>query len=208
MRERRQPVQSSEVERLLHLATFALPFCSTHGQACVSLPLGRDGRQFWPVRSSRFRDWRLSSFLSESEFPPADRSLRRVLRAIEARAHRSGATYPLHLRVAARGHPHRPNSLTLDLANHCGDVVEISPHGWEVTPFTDICFRRSRGILPLPRPAHTPADTPVPAPAETPVSLEPLRALLNLAHPQDWHRILAWLLAALRPALRAPLFRA
>jgi len=204
MRERRQPVQSSEVERLLHLATFALPFCSTHGQACVSLLLGRDGRQFWPVRSSRFRDWLLSSFLSESDLPPGDRSLRRVLRAIGARAHRSGPISPLHLRVAARGHPHRFTSLTLDLANHCGDVVEISPHGQEVTPFTDICFRRSRGILPLPRPA----GTPVPAPAETPASLEPLRALLDLAHPQDWHRILAWLLAALRPALRAPLFRA
>jgi len=141
MRERHQPVQPSEVERLLHYATSALPFCSTHGQACVSLPLGRDGRQFCPVRSSRFRDWLLSSYLSESDLPPGDRSLRRVLRAIEARARRSGPIYPLHLRVAARGHPHRPNSLALDLANHCGDVVEISPHGWEVTPFTDLWGR-------------------------------------------------------------------
>lgn len=194
----------SQAEQLLECATAAVPFSSTHGQACVSLPLGPDGQQVFPLRSDRFRDWLVNRFYSQYELPPDDRSLRQALRTLEARAHCSGQRLPVERRIAAVGpgsHPTQPaGRLVLDLANDQGEVVEITGDAWQVAPGANVYFRHSRGKLSLPRPAQT---------ADPPAQLDALRSCLNLASEapnqpgpsrrSGWLRCLAWLLAALRP---------
>jgi hypothetical protein len=77
--------------------------------------------------------------------------------------------------------------IVLDLADRPAGAVEITAEGWTYHfQFDKYPFYRPQGIFDIRKP-------------EGPGSLEPLRDLLNLAMPADWLRVLAWLLAALRP---------
>src|SRR3989442_9752452 len=77
--------------------------------------------------------------------------------------------------------------IVLDLAGRPGGGVEITAEGWTYHfQFDKYPFYRPQGIFDIRKP-------------EGPGSLEPLRDLLDLATPADWLRVLAWLLAALRP---------
>jgi hypothetical protein len=180
-----------QVDLLLQTASFAVPFLSDQGQAFVCLALGAKGQQVFPLRSPAFRDWLVDSFYRQYEFPPDDRSLRKVLRTLQAQAFCRGERRPVRCRTAASQDPCGEPTLLLDLNNDQGEVVEITPGRWRVTDELDFAFRRGRGTLSLPKPIE-PAD-PVEA-------LNTLRALLNLSADRDWLRCLVWLLAALRPS--------
>src|SRR5437899_8212558 len=82
--------------------------------------------------------------------------------------------------------------LYLDLADEHWRAVTIGPDGWRVLGCPLVRFRRSPGILPLPVPQRG-------------GSVEILRSFLNLSSKNDFVLVLAWLLAALRPAGPYPL---
>jgi len=76
----------------------------------------------------------------------------------------------------------------LDLADEQWREVEIGPEGWRVNKFPPVRFRRPGGMLPLPVPEHG-------------GSIEDLWPILNLSSRNDFVLVVAWLLAALRPAI-------
>ena len=107
--------------------------------------------------------------------------------ALEARAQFDGPQRAVHIRTAAH-----EGRIYLDLADDCWRAIEIGPDGWRVVAAPPVRFRRAAGMLPLPMPMRG-------------GSVEALAPFLNLNGPGDFVLIVAWLLAALRPAGPYPL---
>jgi len=93
----------------------------------------------------------------------------------------------VHLRVAEHN-----GALYLDLADNHWRAVEVTPAAWQIVSAPPVPFRRTPGLLPLPAP-------------QCGGSIIALQSLLNLASNDDFILIVAWLLAALRPAGPYPL---
>ena len=149
-----------QTEFLLNHSASASPFASTAGQAFVSLPLGACSHQVCSILSPRFRDWLIDAFYRDHGEPPADYALRQTIRTLEARALSSGPRLPVHRRIAARGNPCQPDAILLDLDNADGEIVEITPAGWQITTDPTAAFLHSRGNaeLPPPTPPSPPAN--------------------------------------------------
>jgi len=69
--------------------------------------------------------------------------------------------------------------------NPSWQVVEITPHGWQVIDESPVRFRRSKAMLPLP--------TPMPG-----GHINQLRGFVNVDD-DTWRLVVAWLVATLRP---------
>jgi hypothetical protein len=175
-----------QTEFLLNHSATASTFASTTGQAFVSLPLGPFSHQVCSVLSPRFRDWLIDAFYREHNEPPSDYALRQTIRAIEARALSNAPRLAVHRRIAARGHPRHPDAILLDLGNADGEIVEITPDGWQITTDPTAAFLHSRGNVELPHPIAPAHDCILP-PA------------LNFATDADRTRLTVWLLSALNP---------
>ncbi|MDP8983067.1 MAG: AAA family ATPase [Acidobacteriota bacterium] len=171
------------------MSASATPFASQHGQACISVPIGVEAHQVVPLRSHRFRNWLIESYLREYGVVPGSGALRDALRALEARA----LCFDSPRRHVDARVTSLPRRLTLDLANNAGDVVEITPGSWRVTDGLSSFAASPRGAQPLPAPIEAPA-----------AALQQLRPLLNLPSHGAWLRCVAWLLACMRPGIPAP----
>jgi hypothetical protein len=180
-----------QVEILLNYAATATPFVSSTGQAFLSLPLNAFSQQVCSVYSPRIRDWLIAAFDRDHHQPPSPYALRQTIRTLAARANCSGTNLAVERRVAARGNPRDPDVILLDLANPHGEIVEITPHGWQITTDPTAAFLHSRGNIELPSPHQQPATSHQQL-------LSTLQHLLNLST-ADSHRALVWLLAALSP---------
>ena len=179
-----------QVELLLNYAANATPFVSSTGQAFLSLPLDAFSQQVSSVHSPRIRDWLIAAFDRDHHQPPSPYALRQTIRTLAARANCSGTSVSVQRRVASRGNPRHPDAILLDLANPQGEIVEITPQGWQVTTHPATPFLHSRGNIELPPPNQQPATNNQPLPI--------LQRLLNLTE-ADAHRATVWLLAALHP---------
>jgi hypothetical protein len=73
----------------------------------------------------------------------------------------------------------------LDLCDEAWRALEIDSAGWRVIDTPPVRFRRTAGMLPLPKPV-------------TGGSIEDLRPYLNMRSNTDFVLIVAWALAALR----------
>jgi hypothetical protein len=80
----------------------------------------------------------------------------------------------------------------LDLADERWRAIDIGPDGWRVIWCPPARFRPPHGMLPLPVPHQG-------------GSIEALNSFLNLATPNDFVLIIAWVLAALRSSGPYPL---
>jgi hypothetical protein len=118
------------VELLLNYAANAV---STTGQAFLSLPLDAFSQQVCSVYSARIRDWLIASFDRDHHLPPSPYALRQTIGTLAARANCSGTSLSVERRVATRGNRSHPDAILLDLANPQGEIVEITPQGWQIT---------------------------------------------------------------------------
>jgi len=175
-----------QTEFLLNHSATASPFATTTGQAFVSLPLGAFSHQVCSLHSPRFRDWLIDAFYREHKEPPTDYALRQTIRTLEARALSNAPRLAVHRRIAARGHPRHPDAILLDLANADGEIVEITPAGWQITTDPTAAFLHSRGNVELPQPTARAAACLLP-PA------------LNFATDADRLRLTVWLLSTFHP---------
>src|SRR5947208_951109 len=94
----------------------------------------------------------------------------------------------VHVRVAGHG-----GAIYVDLGDRDWRVVAVRPDGWDIVERSPVSFWRPEGMQPLPEPRRTGA------------SLGELRQLLNLSDCANWMRVVAWLLAVLRPEGPYPL---
>ncbi len=172
------------VDLLLNYAANATPFVSTTGQAFLSLPLDAFSQQVCSVYSPRIRDWLIAAFDRDHHQPPSPYALRQTIGTLAARANCSGTSLSVQRRVASHA-----GAIFLDLANPKGEIVEITPQGWQIITHPAAPFLHSRGNIELPSPEPQ---------APSPQLLPTLQRLLNLTA-ADAHRAAVWLLAALRP---------
>lgn len=171
----------------------------TEAYATVKIETGH--RETYPLHSRRFQLWLRREFhrrekerleeaggedLEPLIFP--HRALGDVVSHFESLALFEGPEEEVHVRVARRD-----GMIYVDLCDRAWRAVEISVDGWRVIPSEEVPvkFVRSKGMLPLPEPAHE-GD-----------ALPKLRSLLNIGNSADgernWRLILAWLAQAFTP---------
>jgi hypothetical protein len=161
-------------------------FHTADGTAYADIPV--DGhRETWPIRSRRFRAFLRRSYYRATGTAASASFINGALDQLEASAQFDGPERLVHLRVAEH-----EGTLYLDLADDCWQVVEVTSAGWQIIPTPPVRFRRPPGLLPLPAPQRG-------------GSIMALQSLLNLDSYDDFILIVAWLLAALRPAGPYPL---
>jgi hypothetical protein len=143
----------------------------------------------YAVRSQAFRDWLLDQygirhrFTVDAEsypFAPGEQQIKDAINTLAAKA-RSGAEYQPAVRASEEG-----QRIYIDLGTHDWSAVEVSSDGWRVVPTPPVRFLRPAGLLPLPIPTIG-------------GDIRELRRFLNVTN-NDFVLIVAWLLAALRPA--------
>jgi hypothetical protein len=180
--ERKQKKESQATVLVkLALAAGAELFRTPEGHAFATLPI--DGRrETWPLRTRTMRTWLARLYYEAADAVPGSQRVQDALGVLEGKALFDGAEHPVHLRTA----DHK-DALYLDLADPEWRAAEITPDGWRVVAEPPLRFRRSRGMLPLPRPVSG-------------GSLEELRPFLNYATEDDFRLMIAWLVMALRPA--------
>ncbi len=137
----------------------------------------------WPVhaRGGGFRQWLVSEFFRENDAAPSPTAVQSALDVIEAIAKYGEGRKNREVFTRVAGHEGR---IYLDLADDSWHAVEISAEGWRVIAAPPVCFRRTRGTLPLPEP-------------KLGSKLELLDDLVNLGGEKSRRLILSWLLFTL-----------
>ena len=179
--------RTAEIESILSELGENPSFLSTAGRAIVTLP----NRQNFFLDDPLFKDWLQNACLKHNGALPSRAALHDALHLLSVRARTGGSFTPAALRLTSN-----PDvGLLLDLANNRNEIVQVTPHGWNITTFSPgPAFVSTRGLLTIP--------TPAPAAPET--TLDPLRPLLNCASDASWNGIIDWLTAALHPNRPCP----
>lgn len=184
--EIRKPKQKQEkgptqAEVLITLANDAELFLDPEtDMSYASVPVG-DHRAVWPVRNTGFKRWLLLRYWEQKNKAPGAQALQDALGVIEARAYFEGKPEQVFLRLAQV-----KDKIYIDLCNERWEAVEISAGGWRILKNPPVKFRRSKGMLPLPRP-------------ETGGNIEDLKNFVNIGTKEDWILTVSWLVAAMRP---------
>jgi hypothetical protein len=170
----------SQAQILVALAADADLFHTPTGQAFGTFPL-REHRETHAVRGRGFREWLIRRFYEARRKPPGAQALQDALGVLEARARFDGPEHPVFIRVAQEN-----ETIYLDLCDEAWQAVEITAGGWRIVADPPVRFRRPSGMRPLPPPVAG-------------ASINELRRFLNVASDADFHLIVAYLVATLRP---------
>jgi hypothetical protein len=143
-----------------------------------------DGRQCTVscgVTGSEFRVWLIYAFSQMYHRAPNPAAVKQALDTIRATAAFTAEVAEPFIRLGEAN-----GAVYLDLATDAGEVVRITKEGWEITASPPVYFRRSKAMLPLPRP-------------ERGGSLDELRSIINAGDNASWALIAAWLVGTLHP---------
>jgi hypothetical protein len=172
---------ASQATRLVELAAGAELFHTPEREAFATVAV--DGhRETWSLKSTPFRLWLRSCYFGATGAAPNSQAIQDALGVLESRALFVGPELRVFVRLAWHD-----GAIYLDLANDRWEAVRITPRGWEIVTDPAVRFRRTKGMALLPHPVHGWA-------------LDALRPFVNVAREGDWVLVVAWLLAAVRPA--------
>ena len=153
------------------------------GRVFAEVPAG-DRHDTYELRSRGFRDWLVDGYFHDRGYPPSSGAINGFIGVLEARARFLSAAPSVFVRVA---HHRDGDSLShyLDLGDAFGRTIQIRSTGWSVVRRPPVHFRRPEGSsrLPMPRVGG---------------SIHLLRPYVNLGE-SDFHLLVAWLTAAVRP---------
>ena len=174
--------KATQAQRLIKLARASADFFHTPEMDTYADIQINGHRETWPLRGKVFRNCLRQRFFETEERPPGGQALQDAVEYLEAVALFEGEKREVYTRIAEYD-----GKIYLDLANDCWEAVEISPAGWQVITNPPVRFRRSKGMLPLPRP-------------KSGGKLEELALFLNINEETSFILVIAWLAMALRPA--------
>ncbi|MCW5891651.1 MAG: hypothetical protein KIT14_14030 [bacterium] len=155
------------------------------GVPFASIPVG-DHWEHHPLLSRAARSALARTAYEATGRPPRSAARAEALDVLAGTALFAGPTHDVHVRVAAHG-----SAVYLDLGDPDWRAVEVTADGWRVVSDPPVRFRRPRALAALPVPVAGTVDA--------------LRAVLPVASDDDWHVLVAWLLASLRPRGPYPL---
>jgi len=173
-------IEMSQAQELVRLCEDAGLFRTPEGEAYAQVPVG-EHRETLMLRSRAFTRWLSRQFHKSANKPPRAQSLQEAIGLLDAKAQFESPVIPVWVRVAEY-----EGKIYIDLGNPEWEAVEIGPDGWRVVRETPVRFRRTKGMLALPRPT-------------TGGCVTVLRTLINIGDDGNWILCLAWLVAALRP---------
>jgi hypothetical protein len=179
LRRQCPPADTSTAAELAACAGEAELFHAPDGEAFARVPAG-DHAEVWPLRARGFRRWLVQSYYRRTGRTPAAQALQDALGVLEGRAAYDGPERSVFTRVGGA-----EGAICLDLADAQWRAVRVDAAGWSVLTRPPVCFRRPRGMLPLPAPVGGGA-------------VEELRQYVNVRSDDDWRLLVAWLLAAYR----------
>lgn len=167
-------------ELLLELAEEMELFHDPNKDPFASFHVG-EHVETWPIRGRPFRRFLARAFYQSAGRPPNPQTLKSALAILEAIATFDGPELPTFIRLAEH-----EGRTYLDLSNDLWQAVEVTAIGFRVVSEPPVKFLRTRGMRPLPHPRLG-------------GSIDELRRFLNVGGDSDWHLMLSWLVANLRP---------
>lgn len=170
---------SSQATRLVNLSRdvelFHTPEDRPYGTFAV-----QGHHETWSVHSTYFKQWLVRRFYESCKCAPKDQELQDALETISAIAQFDGKGLPVFTRVAEHW-----GYIYLDLGDSKWQAVQVSPSGWSIVSVPPVRFRRSNGMMALPKP-------------ELGGCISSLRRFVNVKE-DDWVLFVSWLIAAFRP---------
>jgi hypothetical protein len=173
--------------RLARLAEESATLFTGANETALALVEAEGHKETWPLRSKGFKSWLVYRYFRETGRAPNADAINQALCTLGAIAQFDGEAAPVFTRTAEHA-----GRLYVDLCDGAWRAIEIDANGWRVVDSPPVRFVRSKGMLALPDPVRG-------------GKVDDLRPLLNVAAEDDFKLIVAWLLAALRPAGPFPL---
>lgn len=150
------------------------------GECYATLPVNGH-RESWALASKTFRRWLSVRSYEETGLAPGGQALDDTIRVLEAKAYAEGPAREPCLRVGEVA-----GKVYLDLCDVTWRVVEVDGDGWRLAAQAPVAFVRSGQMRALPEP-------------EGGYGIEELRRFVNVEDDDDFHLLVAWIIAALRP---------
>jgi hypothetical protein len=172
----------SQVEILLMLGKRADLFRTPDNLSFADIEVGKH-LETWAIRSKGFKRWLLHQYYDETGGgAPNSEAINTAINSLDAQAIYDGEEHPVYIRIA-----HESNRTYIDLCNAEWEAIEIDKDGWRIITEPPVKFRRTPGMLPLPKPCKN-------------GSLDSLRSILNVRSENDFILAVSWLITALRGA--------
>jgi len=156
-------------------------FHTPGGKPFIVVPVGRH-REVFHLEQTEFCEWLSRTYYQQTRIAASDSALSESVRVLRGTALYDASMQQVYVRLAEH-----EDCIYLDLADEIRRVVKISSQGWEVVTEYPVKFVRPRGMQALPEPRRHGC-------------IDDLRPFLNIADNDQFVLVVAWLLAALRPA--------
>ncbi|MGI6456273.1 MAG: hypothetical protein ACOX5R_11735 [bacterium] len=173
------PYVQKQEELLIEMANELELFHTSNHISYAVIPM-KDHSECHPIHSKTVRNYLAYQYFQRYGRTAEYQALQEAVHFLEIREKMTGREQEIFTRVARD-----EQNLYLDLSNRKGEIIRITPHGWDVVLDAPVRFRRPRGMLSL----------PVPLPGG---SVYILRKYINVATEFDFKLIVGWLLEALR----------
>lgn len=148
------------------------------GECYATLPVNSHNEN-WALASKTFRRWLSVRSYEETGLAPGGQALDDTIRVLEAQAYKGPERIPCLRAGEADGKAY------LDICDPAWRAVEIDADGWRIVDRPPVAFVRTGQMRPLPEP-------------EGGSEINELRRFVNTERDEDFHILVAWIVAALR----------
>lgn len=149
------------------------------GECYATFPVNGH-RENWSLASKTFRRWLSVRSYEDTGLAPGGQALDDTIRVLEAKAYAGGPERTPCLRAGETS-----GTAYLDLCDATWRAVEIDADGWRIVDRAPVAFVRTGQMRPLPEP-------------EGGSEIDELRRFVNTERDEDFHLLVAWIVAALR----------
>lgn len=133
--------EETQAEALIRLAEVVEFFHTPTEEGWATVPIGQYKRNL-KINSRQFKSWLTKAYFDETKKPPSSEALNQAIALIESKALFEGKEHKLYLRVAEY-----KGTFYYDLADKEGQVIEITPNGYQISQTPPPVFRRSANMV-------------------------------------------------------------
>jgi hypothetical protein len=170
----------SQTLQLLQLGDDAELFHTPDGEGYARIKVNEHW-ETWRIADRGFRDCLTHRYFRATGKAPSSQAMQNGLALFRCRARFDGSEQPVFVRIAEH-----EDAIYIDLSNERWEAVEIAAQGWRIIEKPPVKFRRTRGMLPLPKPVSG-------------GQVEELHRFLNVEDEADLKLVVGWLVATYRP---------
>jgi hypothetical protein len=178
--------KGSDVALLIELGSQGVELFRDHAGKAFARVRADGHSDTYPINNGKYRQWLKNRYYEQTGYTPGAETFRSALDVLELLANR-GPVVEVFIRTAEVLDPDDKygTAYFLDLADDERRAVRITRDGWELVADPPVCFRRPKGMRPLP----------------VPVRGGPAGEFWSFLNVQEGDRPLveAWMVAALRP---------